>query len=97
MTATRSLFWCLLACCATACEPNDPAADSGIPGADAAPHVPGPDAGPPGREDAGGGQSCPPECFRAYTCASACGAQPFNNGCCPCPAGTIDTITCPRP
>lgn len=51
-------------------------------------------------KDAGGardaGASCPPECFRAYTCAASCSAPAFNNGCCPCPAGTIDTITCSK-
>jgi hypothetical protein len=41
-----------------------------------------------------GGNSCPPECLRAYTCAVSCDAAPVNNGCCPCPQGTIDTITC---
>jgi hypothetical protein len=38
--------------------------------------------------------SCPPTCFRAYTCAASCSAPAFDNGCCPCPAGTIDTIGC---
>lgn len=43
----------------------------------------------------GGGTQCPPECLRAFTCAASCADEPFNNGCCACPAGTIDTITCP--
>lgn len=42
-----------------------------------------------------GGSDCPPTCLRAYTCAASCDAEPFDNGCCACPAGTIDTITCP--
>jgi hypothetical protein len=46
------------------------------------------------RADTSADASCPPTCFRAYTCATSCGAPEFNNGCCPCPAGTIDTITC---
>jgi hypothetical protein len=44
--------------------------------------------------DARADASCPPECFRAFTCAASCGAPVFNNGCCPCPAGTVDTISC---
>jgi hypothetical protein len=44
--------------------------------------------------DAGSEQHCPPECLRAYTCARSCDEPAMNNGCCPCPAGTIDTITC---
>ena len=43
-----------------------------------------------------GGEECPPECLRAYSCAASCAETPFNNGCCPCPAGTIDVITCPN-
>jgi hypothetical protein len=43
-----------------------------------------------------GGASCPPrECVRETLCAPACGDTPFNNGCCACPEGTIDTIACP--
>jgi hypothetical protein len=42
-----------------------------------------------------GAQACPPECLRAYECAASCDATPTNNGCCPCPTGTIDVITCP--
>jgi hypothetical protein len=54
-------------------------------------------AGSGGAPSAGsGGAKCPTECLRAYTCASACGATEFNNGCCPCPAGTIDTVSCPK-
>jgi hypothetical protein len=47
-----------------------------------------------GEHDAGSQQNCPPECLRAYTCAPSCNEPAVNNGCCPCPAGTIDTITC---
>ncbi|HEX4337673.1 MAG TPA: hypothetical protein VH062_17285 [Polyangiaceae bacterium] len=42
----------------------------------------------------GGAASCPPECFRAYQCVTACGQTPKSYGCCPCPAGTIDALTC---
>ena len=42
-----------------------------------------------------GGDECPSTCLRAYTCAASCADAPFNNGCCACPEGTIDTITCP--
>jgi hypothetical protein len=50
-----------------------------------------------GKGSAGGGSDCPPECLRSYTCATSCSATSFNNGCCPCPSGTIDTITCSSP
>jgi hypothetical protein len=43
----------------------------------------------------GSGSECPPECFRPYECVAACGDVPINNGCCPCPEGQIDVITCP--
>lgn len=49
---------------------------------------------PSDENDAGSKPSCPPECLRAYTCARSCSEPAVNNGCCPCPAGTIDTITC---
>lgn len=42
-----------------------------------------------------GGTSCPPECFRPYECVAMCGDEPVSYGCCPCPDGMIDTITCP--
>lgn len=47
-----------------------------------------------GASGSAGEPSCPPECLRAYTCVKACGDAPTNNGCCPCPPGTIDSITC---
>ena len=37
---------------------------------------------------------CTPTCFRPYECAESCDAEPFNNGCCTCPDGTVDIITC---
>jgi hypothetical protein len=43
-----------------------------------------------------GSSPCPPECLRAYECVTTCGDTPVNNGCCPCPAGKIDAITCTR-
>jgi len=43
-----------------------------------------------------GGSKCPPECLRAYECVTTCGDTPVNNGCCPCPEGKIDAITCAR-
>lgn len=44
-----------------------------------------------------GGESCETqECFRPYECVSECGSDDVqNNGCCPCPDGTVDTIYCP--
>jgi hypothetical protein len=44
--------------------------------------------------DASADASCPPECLRAYTCAPSCSAPAFDNGCCPCPPGAIDIVTC---
>jgi hypothetical protein len=43
----------------------------------------------------GSGSECPPECLRPYECVEMCGDVPVNNGCCPCPEGQIDAITCP--
>jgi len=34
------------------------------------------------------------DCLRAYECVEECGDEPFNNGCCPCPEGTFDSIVC---
>lgn len=46
----------------------------------------------------GSEQSCTTsECLRPYVCAVACGAEEVDYGCCGCPEGTIDTITCPDP
>lgn len=47
-----------------------------------------------GAAGGGGKPSCPPECLRAYECVKTCGDTPVNNGCCQCPEGTIDAITC---
>lgn len=52
-------------------------------------------SGMSGSGSAGSGQSCPPECLRPYTCVASCGGTPFNNGCCPCPDGTVDSASCP--
>jgi hypothetical protein len=70
------------------CEPNG---DRGGAGSLAG-------AGAGGNSGTGGaaGNSCPQECLRAYTCAATCSDTPVNNGCCPCPAGTIDTISCDK-
>jgi hypothetical protein len=89
-------------------EPGDASADARAQQGDAS-QGSGADseAGAPPADASGGGgtdasastdarvdANCPPTCFRAYTCAASCSAPAFNNGCCPCPAGTIDTITC---
>jgi hypothetical protein len=50
-----------------------------------------------GKGSAGSSSDCPPECLRSYTCATSCSTTSFNNGCCPCPSGTIDTISCSSP
>lgn len=52
------------------------------------------DAGPIGAGECSEGP-CPPECFRAYTCVRVCGGPETICGCCPCAAGSIDSITCP--
>ncbi|RLB50098.1 MAG: hypothetical protein DRI90_23995 [Deltaproteobacteria bacterium] len=41
-----------------------------------------------------GGSDCPPECFAPNMCVSACGEMPTDYGCCPCPSGTINELTC---
>lgn len=46
---------------------------------------------------ASGGEDCRNvQCLRAYECVPECGSdQVTNNGCCPCPEGTVDLLTCP--
>jgi hypothetical protein len=46
-----------------------------------------------GSDDGSGGE-CLPECFAPYECVQACGDEPMNNGCCPCPADMIDVNSC---
>jgi hypothetical protein len=56
-------------------------------------------AGGAGGASTGGGAGsspCPPECLRPYECVTTCGETPVNYGCCECPEGKIDAITCPR-
>jgi hypothetical protein len=44
----------------------------------------------------GGGPQCTiPECFRAVVCVAECGGPVLQSGCCPCPEGSFDDITCP--
>jgi hypothetical protein len=54
--------------------------------------------GTPGTAGASSGGSqtepCPPECFRPYECVDACGDEPRDFGCCPCPSGMIDVLQC---
>ena len=40
--------------------------------------------------------SCPEECLRAVSCVEACGDEPVQSGCCPCPEGTFDDNTCDK-
>ncbi|HXU83984.1 MAG TPA: hypothetical protein VN914_21465 [Polyangia bacterium] len=40
--------------------------------------------------------ACPPECFRAVRCVTACGGTPVSVGCCPCTPPAFDDISCPR-
>jgi hypothetical protein len=42
----------------------------------------------------GGANQCPPECFVANECVTACGQTPQSYGCCPCPAGMINARSC---
>ena len=45
-----------------------------------------------GVPDAGGGDCG--ECVRAINCVKACGGEVVQSGCCPCPEGTFDSMTC---
>lgn len=36
------------------------------------------------------------ECLRAVSCVEACGSEPVQVGCCPCPEGSFDDITCDK-
>ncbi len=47
-----------------------------------------------GAGDAGGAAECPEECLRAVSCVSACHSPPVQVGCCPCPEGTFDDLSC---
>jgi len=42
----------------------------------------------------GNGDCSQQECFRAVSCVTACGTTPVQVGCCACPDGTFDDITC---
>jgi hypothetical protein len=46
---------------------------------------------------AGGSASCPMECLLANQCVTACGQTPRNYGCCPCPPGTVNALSCNQP
>jgi hypothetical protein len=54
--------------------------------------------------DCGGGRTCsadagarcPPTCFRAVRCVTACGGPAVSHGCCPCVPPAFDDISCPR-
>ena len=48
-----------------------------------------------GRGGAGDDQCTQVQCLRAFECAESCSDASFLNGCCPCPEGTIDVISCP--
>jgi hypothetical protein len=46
----------------------------------------------------GGAPPPPPctinQCLRAIRCVSACGSDPVQIGCCACPMGTFDDLSC---
>lgn len=42
----------------------------------------------------GSSDECGGECFRAVSCVAACGEEPVQVGCCPCPQGTFDDLQC---
>lgn len=50
-----------------------------------------------GGSGTGGKESCTNiECFRPYECVKECGSEEvINNGCCPCPEGMVDVLSCP--
>jgi len=48
----------------------------------------------PGGSTAPGRGCAIPECFRAVQCVVECGGEVLQSGCCPCPAGTFDSIVC---
>ncbi len=41
----------------------------------------------------GTGDDCG-QCLRAVTCVKECGGMVVQSGCCPCPEGTFDDISC---
>lgn len=43
----------------------------------------------------GGDDGCLPECFAPTQCVRMCGDVPEDFGCCPCPQGYVDVLTCP--
>jgi hypothetical protein len=47
-----------------------------------------------GNSSVGGGGSCLPGCFAPNRCVTTCGDTPTDYGCCPCPAGTINELSC---
>ncbi|MCA9631166.1 MAG: hypothetical protein KC766_26065 [Myxococcales bacterium] len=42
-----------------------------------------------------GDDGCLPECFAPTQCVKQCGDVPEDYGCCPCPEGYVDVLTCP--
>jgi len=36
------------------------------------------------------------QCLRAIECVASCGGEVVQSGCCPCPAGTLDSIECTK-
>lgn len=36
------------------------------------------------------------QCFRAIRCVESCNGAPVQIGCCLCPAGSFDDVTCPK-
>ena len=51
-------------------------------------------SGASGGGASGGSSACPPECFVANQCVTTCGQTPTSYGCCPCPAGMVNALTC---
>ncbi|MGE0327684.1 MAG: hypothetical protein AB7K71_41655 [Polyangiaceae bacterium] len=42
----------------------------------------------------GGDDGCLPECFAPTQCVKMCGDAPEDYGCCPCPQGYVDVLSC---
>lgn len=84
-----------LLCTLPSCDSEDGDSDgSGAGSSSGGSGANGTGAGSTGASNTGGTGDCPPECFAPNDCVETCGDEPESYGCCPCPEGTINVLSC---